>query len=169
MYNIDDICSKYYNTVFKYLVNLSHDVNLAEELTQETFYIAIKEIDKFKGECMISTWLCVIAKHLYYKRSKEVMRFAIHELNEKDIPEEKSLEDRFLASEERIELYRMLQKLDESTKNIIYLRMLGFSFKEIVEITEKNETWCKVVYHRGKKKLEDLFKGGIVDESKRNV
>lgn len=165
MYDIDEICKKYYNTVFKYLMSLTHDINISEEITQETFYIAIKEINKFKGKCTISTWLCVIAKHLYYKRNKEIKRIRIDELNEKDI-QDISLEDKFFANEERIDLYKKLQYLDDSTKNIIYLRLLGFSFKEIVNITGKNETWCKVTYHRGKKKLEDLLKGGIINESK---
>lgn len=162
MYDIDEICKKYYNTVFKYLMSLTHDINLSEELTQETFYIAIKEINKFKGKCSISTWLCIIAKHLYYKRNREIKKFPLKEINEKDI-QEISIEEKFFENEDRIELYKKLQELDENTKNIIYLRLLGFSFKEIVEITGKNETWCKVVYHRGKKKLENLLKGGMVN------
>ena len=48
----------------------------------------------------------------------------------------------------------------------MYLRLLGFSFKEIAEILGKNESWSKVVYHRGKKELEKLLKGGITDENK---
>lgn len=87
MYDIDEICKKYYNTVFKYLMSLAHDINLSEELTQETFYIAIKEINKFKGKCSISTWLCIIAKHLYYKRNNEIKKISLKEINEKDIQE----------------------------------------------------------------------------------
>ena len=165
MYDIDEICKKYYNTVFKYLMSLTHDINLSEELTQETFYIAVKEINKFKGKCTISTWLCIIAKHLYYKHNKEIKKFSISEINEKDI-QEISLEEKFFYNDEKIELYKKLQDLDENTKNIIYLRLLGFSFKEIVYITGKNETWCKVVYHRGKKKLKNLLEGGIIGGSK---
>ena len=75
MHDIEDICNKYYNIVFKYLIDLTHNVNLSEELTQETFCIAIKEINKFKGECAVSTWLCVIAKHLYYRKYKEIKKY----------------------------------------------------------------------------------------------
>ena len=59
-----------------------------------------------------------------------------------------------------------MQDLDDTTKNLMYLRLLGFSFKEIAEILGKNESWSKVVYHRGKKELEKLLKGGITDENK---
>lgn len=165
MYEIDDICKKYYNTVFKYLMSLTSDINLSEELTQETFCIAIKEINKFKGKCTISTWLCVIAKHLYYSEIKKKTKFKISEISENEI-QEISFEDKIISDEERIELYKKLQDLDETTKNLMYLRLLGFSFKEIAEILGKNESWSKVVYHRGKKELEKLLKGGITDENK---
>ncbi len=163
MYDIDDICNKYYNTVFKYLMSLSYDTNLSEELTQETFCIAIKEIDKFKGNCTISTWLCIIAKHLYYHENKKKSKFKIGEIQEKDI-QEISFEEKYFLKEEKLELYKNLQLLDEVTKNVIYLRLLGFSFKEVAEIVGKNESWSKVVYHRGKKELEKLLKRGTINE-----
>ncbi len=168
MHDIDDICKKYYNIVFKYLMSLTHDINLSEELTQETFCIAIKEIDKFKEKCTLCTWLCVIAKHLYYKEIKKISKFKVTEINEKDI-QEISFEEKYLFDEERIELYKEIQHLDDVTRNIIYLRLLGFSFKEIANITGRNESWAKVIYHRGKKELEKLLKGGIIDESKENL
>lgn len=168
MYDIDEVCKKYYSVVYKYLISLCRDVDLSEELTQETFYIAIKNIDRFKGKCTISTWLCIIAKHLYYRKIKEIKRISINELNEKDI-QEVSIEENFINRKKSIELYKKLQCLDENTKNIIYLRLLGFSFKEIADITGKNETWCKVVYHRGKNKLGKLLKGGKNNESEGNV
>ena len=124
-----------------------------------------KEIDKFKGKCSISTWLCVIAKHLYYSENKKKSRFKISEINEKEI-QEISFEEKIISDEERIELYKKMQDLDDTTKNLMYLRLLGFSFKEIAEILGKNESWSKVVYHRGKKELEKLLKGGITDENK---
>ncbi|MBQ2835861.1 MAG: sigma-70 family RNA polymerase sigma factor [Clostridia bacterium] len=165
MYEIDEICKKYYSTVFKYLMSLTSDTDISEELTQETFCIAIKEISKFKGKCALSTWLCVIAKHLYYNEIKKKTKFKVSEFNENDI-QEISFEEKIILDEERIEVYKKLQDLDETTKNLIYLRLLGFSFKEISKILEKSESWCKVVYHRGKKKLEKILKGGITNEHK---
>jgi RNA polymerase sigma-70 factor (ECF subfamily) len=54
-------------SVFKYLLSLSHDENLAEELTQETFYRAVYSIERYDGSCKISVWLCQIAKHVWYQ------------------------------------------------------------------------------------------------------
>lgn len=165
MHEIDEICKKYYNIVFKYLMSLTHDINLSEELTQETFCIAIKEIHKFKGKCAISTWLCVIAKHLYYGESKKRSKFKIVEMNEKDI-QEISFEEKLIFNEEKIDLYKKMQSIDEVTRNLMYLRLLGFSFKEIAEILGKSESWSKVIYHRGKKELKKLLEGGFIYEEK---
>ena len=52
--------------VFKYLMSLCGNADLAEELTQETFYRAIRSSGKFDGSCKVSTWLCQIAKHIWY-------------------------------------------------------------------------------------------------------
>ena len=157
MYDIEDICNKYYQNVYKYLISLSHNPNLAEELTQETFCIAIKEINKFKGNCKVITWLCIIAKHLYYKNSKGDIYENIDDITE---IHSMSIEESFIFKQEKLELYKGLQKITENERNIIYLRLLGLSFKEISEVIGKNETWAKVVFHRGKKDLMKYIKGG---------
>ena len=82
MYDIEDICNKYYKNVYKYLMSLSHNTNIAEELTQETFCKAIKEINNFKGNCEIITWLCIIAKYLYYQNSKKIIYKNIDDIND---------------------------------------------------------------------------------------
>ena len=158
MYDIEDICNKYYQKVYKYLISLSRNSNIAEELTQETFCVAIKEINKFKGNCEIITWLCIIAKHLYYKESRKKICKNIDEIA--DIIPSISIEDTYIFNQDKVELYKGLQKLTENERNVIYLRLLGLSFKEISEVTGKNETWAKVVFHRGKKELVQYIEGG---------
>lgn len=157
MYDIEDICNKYYKNVYKYLMSLSHDPNIAEELTQETFCKAIKEINKFKGNCEIITWLCIIAKHLYYQYSKKSIYENIDNINEISSV---SIEDTYILSQDRLDLYKGLQKISENERNVVYLRLLGLSFKEISEVIGKNETWAKVVFHRAKKDLNRYIKGG---------
>ena len=60
--------------IYKYLCSLTHDPQLAEELTQETFFQAIKGFEKFRGDCKISVWLCRIAKNLWYKELEKRSR-----------------------------------------------------------------------------------------------
>lgn len=71
MQNIEEIYDKYFETVNKYLFCLTRDADTAENLTQETFYRAVKNINKFKGKCSISTWLCEIAKNAFYDECKK--------------------------------------------------------------------------------------------------
>ena len=71
MQNIEEVYKQYSNTVYKYLFCLTGKEEIAEDLTQETFAIAIKQINKFRGDCKISVWLCQIAKHLWYKELKK--------------------------------------------------------------------------------------------------
>lgn len=77
MQNIEEVYKEYSNTVFKYLFCLTGKEETAEDLTQETFAIAIKEIGKFRGDCKISVWLCQIAKHLWYKELKNIRKIQI--------------------------------------------------------------------------------------------
>ena len=50
MQNIEEVYKEYSNTVFKYLFCLTGKEELAEDLTQETFAIAINKISKFRGD-----------------------------------------------------------------------------------------------------------------------
>ncbi len=63
--DMDSIYREYSGTVKAFLIRISGNAELAEELTQETFYRAIKSINRFDGKSSLSTWLCSIAKHLY--------------------------------------------------------------------------------------------------------
>ncbi len=64
MQSMDEIYQHYAMTVYRYLLCLVHDPDLAEELTQETFYQAIRSIDRYDESCKITTWLCAIAKNV---------------------------------------------------------------------------------------------------------
>ena len=78
MQNIEKIYEQYFETVNKYLFCLTRNSDISEELTQETFYKAVKNINSFKGECKISVWLCQIAKNLWFdycKKNKKVVNF----------------------------------------------------------------------------------------------
>ena len=71
MQKIEEIYEQYSTTIYKYLFCLTKNPDLSEELTQETFLVAIKKIDQFRGESKLTVWLCQIAKHLWYKELKK--------------------------------------------------------------------------------------------------
>lgn len=65
MMDMDAIYREYADPVFKYLMTLCRDEDTAQELTQETFYQAVRSVGRYDGRCKVSTWLCQIAKHLW--------------------------------------------------------------------------------------------------------
>ena len=155
MQNIEEIYSKYSDIVYKYVFCLTGNEDITEEIVQETFLVAVKDINKFRGECKISTWLCQISKYLWYKRLKKEKEISIDTL-ENSLLLDGSIEENFCDKESKIQLFKKLQNLDEDTKNVMYLRIFGnFEYSEIAEIMNKTSNWARVVFFRGKQKLRE--------------
>lgn len=70
MKDFENIYSEYYDVVFRYVLSLCRDETWAEEITQESFFKALKSIDTFRGECKLNVWLCQIAKNTFYTSAK---------------------------------------------------------------------------------------------------
>lgn len=151
MQSMEEIYQSYALTVYKYLLSLCHSDDIAEELTQETFYQAIKSINRFDGSCHISTWLCAIAKNQYRSYCRKHSKLQEIELNDNITL---SAEEETVAYENRVELLRRLHLCPEPYREILYLRIFGdLSFKEIGDILGKTENWARVTFYRGKEKL----------------
>lgn len=157
MQDMEQIYTQYFETVNKYLFCLTHNNDISEELTQETFYKAVKKIDTYKGECKMSVWLCQIAKNLWYdycKKNKKVISVEEELLGSYSTD---TTEERVILNDEKISLFRKIQKLDEKTREVIYLRITGeLSFKEIGIILNKTENWARVTFYRGKNRLKEV-------------
>jgi len=152
----DELYSEYFQTVFKYMFCITRDADLSEELTQETFYQAMKTCESFRGDCKVSVWLCQIAKRLWYKEYSKRKRQGFNSIDDiaESLPAEESIEKDVVEKESKIELYKRISSLDEKTREVIYLRLTGeLSFREIGDILLKNETWARVTFYRGKQKL----------------
>lgn len=158
MQNIEKIYEEYFETVNKYLFCLTHNNDISEELTQETFCRAVKKINTYNGQCKMSVWLCQIAKRLWYDQCRKNKK--IKNVEENDllyVQALDTLEDRIILNDEKMLLYKRIQKLDEKTRNVIYLRITGeLSFKEIGVILNKTESWARVTFYRGKNKLKEV-------------
>lgn len=158
MQNIEEIYKEYFETVNKYLFCLTKNINISEELTQETFYKAVKKINTYKGECKISVWLCQIAKNLWYDQCRKNNKtMNIEESILLNLQDVNTTEEQVVLNDEKISLYKKMQSLDEKTREVIYLRITGeLSFKEIGVILNKTENWARVTFYRGKNKLKEV-------------
>ena len=154
MLNLDSIYQEYAELVFKYLYSLCRDEHMAEELTQETFYQAVKSANKYDGTCKVSTWLCQIAKHLWYREMDRKKRKGTSQLVEEVLSDEKSLEERAVLKDDIYRIFQKVHILDEVSKEVFFLRVTGgLSFREIGNIFNKNENWARVTFYRAKQKI----------------
>ncbi len=153
---MEEIYKQYAKQIYHFLLHLSHNPDLAEELTQETFYKAIQHIHQFRGECEIDVWLCQIAKNSYYmylKHQRKHKTLSMDEL-EKFEETELSMEEELFYEEDKIWLYNKTQELEPSLRKIVILRIVSeLSFKQIAYIVNKSETYVRVNFYRFKKKL----------------
>ena len=164
MQKIEKIYQEYYTVVYKYLICLTGNVEIAEELTQETFYKMIKKIHTFKGKSKISVWLCEIGKNLWYDelRKQKFKTISYDELEDFNLTEnEKNIEDEYINKEKADEINNKINKLDFITKRFLYLRLnADMTFKEIGQVLGKTETWARVTFYRGKQKIKEDRKDG---------
>ena len=162
MLDMDEAYREYAQMVYKFLLSLCYEEELAEELTQETFYQAVRTSKKYDGSCKVSTWLCQIAKHLWYRELERRNKRGTSELTDQIPVSELPLDEYLALKEEKMELCRKVHVLDETAKEIVLLRVTGaFSFREIGELFGKNENWARVTYYRAKQKI---VKGGKEDD-----
>ena len=141
--------------IFKYLMKLTRDSSLAEELTQETFFRAYMNYSSLRDKEKASVWLCQIAKNTY---------FAVYNENKKrnsyenDLSDE-NVEDAFIQKEISREALACLHQLEEPYKEVFMLSVFGgFSFKEISSLFGKSESWARVTFYRAKQKLSERIK-----------
>lgn len=140
--------------VYRFLLGISQNESLAEELTEETFYQAFLHINQFEGRSSIDTWLCQIAKNLYFKEMKRHKRFDDKEI---DTTLSDSGENLFLLLEDKqktIEIHKVLRTLNNTYKEVFTLHIFAeLTFKEIAEIYDKSESWAKMSFYRAKAEL----------------
>lgn len=151
--NIEEIYMGYSKQVYKYLFCLTHDDLLAEDLTQETFYIAVKNIKQYRGDCKIYVWLCQIAKNLWYKELKKVKKIETVNIEEIQLISYENLENNCI---DRLDLINRIKTLDERTQEIIFMKITGeLTFKQIGEILGISENLARISFYRGKQKIKE--------------
>lgn len=153
MTEFEKIYRTYFDDVYLYIRRLSGDENIAEEITSEAFFKAMRGIGGFRGDCDIRVWLCQIAKNCYYTYLKKAKRTnSIDDMELPDLPsEESTVEEQCIRREEAARIRAALHNMSEPYKEVFMWRVFGeLSFKEIGQIFGKSENWACVTYHRAK-------------------
>lgn len=102
MTEFENIYRTYFNDVFLFIRRLSNNEHVAEEITSETFYKAMRSISGFRGDCDIRVWLCQIAKNCYYTYLKKVGQVdSIEDVELVNMSrQEETIEERLLRQDE---------------------------------------------------------------------
>lgn len=155
----EKLYKSYYMQVYSYTISLAKNRELAEEITQNTFYKAVSTTSQFKGGSNELTWLFSIAKNIYYDEMRNSQRIAdMSEISE--LPSDENIERSVADSDMVFRIHLVLHRLDEPYKEVFQLRVFGeLSFKQIATIFGKTETWARVTYHRARLKIQERIDG----------
>lgn len=157
MNDFEKIYNDYFKLVYKYLLFLTNNADISEDLAQETFYKAITKIHTFKNKSKISTWLCQIAKNLLLNEVRHNKKINIIPLSDNEnLKNYDIVEDYIILNDEKRKLYNEIEKLDKTTRLVILYRINGnLSFKEIGDLFNKSENWARTTFFRGKENLKE--------------
>ena len=153
----EQIYNTYFKSVYLYVIQLSGNEHIAEEITSETFFKAINSVDRFRGDCDMRVWLCQIAKNTYFsylkKNSKEL---SIDESGLRNVADPDAHVDTQLSEQEEARLIRkILHDMSDPYKEVFMWRVFGeLSFKEIGNLYGKTDNWACVTYHRAVKMIQ---------------
>ena len=156
----ESIYKAYFGRVYHYLLSLCRDHHLAEELTADTFFKALRSLQDFRGDSDPGTWLCAIARNLYISHlRKQQPTQSLEDLP--DVPAPGAPDPAILAEQQDglMGLYARLHRLSEPYKEVFLLRALGqLSFRQIGDLFGKTESWARVTYHRARLKIKEEMK-----------
>lgn len=156
----EEIVHNYKDGLIFYLFSIVGDMHEAEELATDTFIILYTQRPKFKGEGAFKTWLYSIGRHIALNHRRRIKRIYEVPLDEaSDISAEESIEQSYIADEERIRLRRTINKLKPEYSQVLYLIYFeGFDNDGTAKIMKKTKRQIvDLLYHAKaalKKQLE---------------
>ena len=158
--DFEEIYRRYFNDVFLYIRGLSGDESLAEEITSDTFFKALKNIGRFRGDCDIRVWLCQIAKNSYFSHLKKTLRqVSLEEEDLSGLPDPgETPEEACLRRDSSIRLRQLLHAVPEPYKEVFMWRVFAeLSFREIGRLFQKSENWACVTYYRARTMIKEKW------------
>lgn len=155
MTEFESIYRSYFGEVELYLRALCRDPVLAEELTEQVFFQAMKALPKFRGDCDIRTWLCALGKNCYltylrkHKPSESIENLQIADPGP-------PVEEQFLDRGQAMAIHKILHGLPEPYKEVFSLRVFGqLSYSDIGSLFGRTANWACVTYHRARQKIKE--------------
>ena len=159
------LCAEY-EAVYRYALTLCRNDIETQDITQETFFKAMRSAEKFEGNSSLYTWLCAIAKNLWVNNCKKYSREVLPEdMVNIELETQASIEHELFEKDTAMHVHTILHNMQEPYKEVFSLRVFGqLSYAEIAGLFSKTESWARVTYHRARKMIgEKLRKGGYYE------
>ena len=160
MEEFEVIYAEYYQRIYAFLFKMCQDRDLSEELTQESFYQALKSFHRFDGSCSLFTWLAAIAKNTYFKHLRKTTTHQNDFLGVDDInatTDEADDPAELLQKRAELEaLRRIVDRLPDKYRDVVTLRIYGdLPFSEIARSLKISENSAKVLFYRAKNQIRE--------------
>lgn len=163
----DEIYQLYFKDIYHYLLGLSKDQHISEEITQETFFKALRSLHQFDGKKDIRAWLFTIAKNTYFSYMKQPQQVSL-DASDLSVPSGVSFVERLLDEEQCFEIHKFLHQMKEPYKEVFNLRVFGeLPFERIGMIFGKSAPWARVTYHRARKMIIEYME--VMEDDKNQL
>lgn len=159
MTEFEEVYRTYFREIELYLRAICKDELLAEELTEQVFFQALKALPTFRGDCDIRTWLCAMGRNLYLSHLRR--QKPTESIDELQIPDpRRSIEEQVSDKQQALAIHKVLHDLPEPYKEVFSLRVFGqLSFADIGGLFGKTANWACVTYHRARQKIQKDLEG----------
>jgi RNA polymerase sigma-70 factor (ECF subfamily) len=156
---LEELYSGIKDKLYSYIMKLSGNSHIAEEIVQETFCRALEQLLIDKKE-LSTSWFYTVAKHLYFDYIKKQKKYKYDEdLDKEDQNSTNNPDNNLIKSDEAASVKRVLSQLKDSYSEILVLREFKeLSYDEIAKITGMNLMQVKVTLYRARSKFRDLYK-----------
>ena len=153
------IYAQYGEPLYYFILRMCGDEHLAKDILQDTMLRAMQSAEKFDGRCSVKTWLCTIAKNLYYDTRKRACSGELPLEAAGEIPDGADIAEQLARRDMAVHIHRLLHRIEEPYREVFTLRVFAdLKFSEIGSVFGKNGNWAGVTFYRAKKKLIELMK-----------
>lgn len=171
---IEQLYKEHSDRIYSYVFFLVRQKECAEDLTQETFYKAYKNLNSFNQQASAITWLLKIARNVtydYFRRKKLIQFFSFDKEHDIEI-NELSLEFQYEQKEQLARMYESLYKLKIDYQEVLLLRKIHeYSIQETAYILGWTEAKVKMKMSRALVALKKEFhrEGDFANETIRRI
>ncbi|SHM64054.1 RNA polymerase sigma factor [Ruminococcus flavefaciens] len=164
---LEEVITIYRDGLVLYLTSLVCNINIAEELMEETFVKLYVKKPKFKGKSSFKTWLYSIARFTavdYMRKHSSLLQASLDDAE--FTASDDNLEGSIIQNEEKRVLHKAIRKLKPEYEQALYLTYFeDFSNRETASIMKKTEKQVRdILYHARKTLKAELIKEGFVYE-----